>query len=630
MGDDARGWMASRTLVALALAALAAVVFWPALGFDFVSYDDWRLVRDNPALREGLSARALADAFAQPYYLNWIPLTSLSYQLDAALFGVDPHAFHAVNVALHAAATALLFLALARLTRRTWPSALVAALFAVHPLHVEPVAWIASRKDVLSGFFFALCLLVYAGYVERPSFGRYLGVAASACAGLLAKPILVTLPGVLLLLDAWPLGRLADPRRRRLALLEKLPLLAAAAGVAAITYVVQPVVTAGGHGLGVRVANAVDSLGAYLRTFVWPSGLAAFYPHPGTMIPAGHLLFASAAISLASIVAFAERRRRPWLAVGWLWFLLTLAPVLGLVEVGLQARADRYMYLPLMGLALIAAFGADELARRSAAARGVVVVAALAGVVVLAYATRVQLGYWRDSEALYLRAIAVTERNYVAHFGLAGLRAEQGRFDDAQVELVAAVRANPSWALAWDRLAEVELARGKPDAALDLYRQLLEVRPDDVALQMGAASASLRAGRDAEALAHYREALRVAGGWREPAQQLAWLLATHPDASLRDPQEALRLSEALRAQSRASDANLLDLLAAAHAANGELESAAELADQAVALAQRAGDGTAAAAIAARRDTYRQGRARTAPHPVAPHAGLAAPGNAPLR
>src|SRR5262245_43862270 len=270
MGDDARGRLA---VLALALGALAALVFWPALRFDFVSYDDWRLVRDNPALQGGLSLGALTDAFGRPYYLNWIPLTSLSYQLDAALFGVDPHAFHAVNVALHAAATALLFLALAMLTRRTWPSAFAAALFAVHPLHVEPVAWIASRKDVLSGFFFALCLFAYARYVRRPSLGRYLAVAASACAGLLAKPILVTLPGVLLLLDVWPLGRLADSQRRRLALLEKLPLLAAAAIVAAITYAVQPVVTAGGHGLGVRVANAIDSLGAYLRTFVWPTGL---------------------------------------------------------------------------------------------------------------------------------------------------------------------------------------------------------------------------------------------------------------------------------------------------------------------------------------------------------------------
>ena len=630
MGDDARVWLPSRTALALAIGALAVLAFWPALRFDFVSYDDWRLVRDNPALREGLSLHAVADAFLRPYYLNWIPLTSLSYQLDAALFGLDPHAFHAVNIGLHAAASALLFLALAALTGSTAPSAFAAAVFAVHPLHVEPVAWVASRKDVLSGFFFAACLWAYAGYAARPSLGRYLAVAAAACAGLLAKPVLVTLPGVLLLLDAWPLGRLADPQRRRLAVLEKLPLLAAAAGVAVVTYAVQPVVSAGGHSLEVRIANAIDSLGAYLRTSIWPSGLTAFYPHPGTLLPAGSLLLASAVVSLVTVAALVERRRRPYLAVGWLWFLLTLAPVLGLVEVGLQARADRYMYLPLAGLALMLAFGADELARRGGLARRAVVAASLACVVLLAAATRAQLAHWRDSEALYARALAVTRDNYIAHYGLAGVRAEQGRFDEAHAELVAAVRANPTWTLAYERLAEVELARGRPEAALDLYARLLEMRPQDAALQMGAGAAALRAGQDAAALAHYREALRVAGGWREPAHQLAWLLATHPDAALRDPQEALRLCEDLRAGVSVPDASLLDALAAALAASGEPMLAAELAEQAAALAQRAGDGAAASAIATRRDAYRQGRAWIAPRPVVPHAALREQGSAPLR
>jgi tetratricopeptide (TPR) repeat protein len=633
MGDDARGWLRSRTLLALALAALAGALFAPALAFDFVSYDDWKRVRDNPVVHAGLDAEALRRAFAPSTYRgheSWIPLTTASYLLDADLFGIDPRGFHATNVLLHATATALCFLALSRLTRRTGPSALAAALFAVHPLHVEPVAWIASRKDVLSGALFFLALWLYAGYAERPAARRMLGVIGAATAGLLAKPVLMALPAVLLLLDAWPLGRLADPQRRRLALLEKLPLLAAAAGVAVVTYAVQPVVSAGGHALEVRIANAIDSLGAYLRAFVWPSGLAAFYPHPGAAIPGGRLLLASAVVSLVSIAAFAERRRRPWLGVGWLWFLLTLAPVIGLVEVGLQARADRYMYLPLAGLCVIVAFEADALARRGPAARRAVVAASLVCVGLLAAGARAQLPHWRDSEALYARAVAVTQQNAVAHYGLAGVRAEQGRFDEASRELVAAVRANPTWTLAWERLAEVELARGRPEAALDLYRRLLEVRPMDAALQMGAGAAALRMERDADALAYYREAARVAGGWREPAHQLAWLLATHPDPDLRAPQEALRLAQALHGGDAAPDASLLDLLAAAEAASGEPSRAAELAEQAAALATRAGDADAARAIAARRDAYRQGRAWVAPRPALPHAPLAEQGDAPLR
>jgi tetratricopeptide (TPR) repeat protein len=635
MAAGARSGFGSRAALALAVAALAIGLYLPAASFDFVSYDDWKRVRDNPDVRAGLTAESLRRTLAPGYYRgheSWIPLTTLSYLVDAELFGIDPRGFHATNVVLHATATALCFLAFARLTRRAWPSALAAALFAVHPLHVEPVAWIASRKDVLSGALFFLALWLYAGYAERPSVQRMLAVLAAAAAGLLAKPVLMALPVVLLLLDAWPLGRLSGRswRARAALLAEKLPLFALATAIGVMTFAVQPVVGVGGHSLEVRAANAIDSLGSYLLDAVWPRGLAAFYPHPGVALSGGRVAASAFALSLASLVCLASFRRRPWLTVGWLWFLALLAPVIGLAEIGLQARADRYMYLPLAGLAWLFACEAAELARRGVAQRRAAIALCAALLILFAAASRAQLESWRDSERMYRRAIAVTSGNYLAHYGLAGVLAEQGRLDEAHAELLEATRANPTWTLAWERIAELELARGRPEAALDSYARLLAIRPEDAPLHLGAGAAALRAGRDAEALRHYRESARLAGGWREPAHQLAWLLATHPDPALRDPAEALRLTAELVATSRAPDPALLDALAAAHAARGELARAAELADEAAALAMRAGDTALAGAIADRRDRYRQGRAYVATRPLAPHAPLADAGAAPLR
>jgi hypothetical protein len=629
-GVRANAWL--RAGIALALCALCAAVFWPVLGFDFVSYDDWRLVRDNPQLRDGLSAQAALRALREPYYLNWIPLTTLSYLLDAELFGIAPRGFHATSLLCHALATALLFLALDRLTRETWASAFAAAVFAVHPLHVEPVAWIASRKDVLSGVGFGLSLWCYARYAERPGARRQLALVAAAALGLLAKPVLLALPAVLLLLDLWPLRRpgLASWRGRAALVAEKLPLLALCAAVAAIAFSVQPVVGAGGHSLEVRLANAIDALGAYLLDTLWPVGLAAFYPHPGAAVPGARVVAAAFALALWTTLCLASFRRRPWLAVGWGVCLALLAPVLGLVEIGLQARADRYMYLPLAGLACIAAWEGLAFARRGAWRRRAARAAGAALLLALSLASRAQLAHWRDSEALYARAVAVTQGNYVAHYGLAGVQAERGRLAEAQAQLRLALAANPDWTLAWDRLALLELHQGRPESALALYRQLLAARPGDAALQLGAAASALGAGLDAEALAYAREAARLAGGWREPAHQLAWLLATLPDPALRDPAESLRLADALLAAAPAREPALLDLLAAAHAASGDFAAARAHADEARRGAEQRGDVAQARAIGARLAAYAAGELPVAERPLALHAPLLEQGDAPLR
>jgi tetratricopeptide (TPR) repeat protein len=620
-----------RKLLSLALAAAALTVFWPAAGFDFVSYDDWLFVRDNPFLREGLSRTAVMRAFRETYEVNWIPLTRLSYHLDAALFGSEPRAFHATNVLLHALASVLLFLALARMSAAVWPSAFVAAVFAVHPLQVEPVAWISARKDVLSGACFAASLLAYARYAERPSFRRYAVLWVAACAGLLAKPMLVTLPAVLLLLDAWPLRRLFGPSGRLapFVLLEKLPLLLPALAVAAVTAMVQPVVGSEGHAISVRVANAIDSLGAYLRVSFWPSGLAVLYPHPGAEIPAWRVASSGAVVLALTIFAALGLRRRPAQALGWLWFLGMLVPVIGLVEVGLQARADRYLYLPLIGLAIMVAWGGMEIARRRRAASRAVAFLAVASLIALAVASRQQLAYWRDSEALYRRAIAVTRANYVAHYGLAGVLAERGELAEARDQLVAAIAANPGWTLAYERIAQLEMHRGNAQGAREVLARLLELRPGDATLHAGLADLALRAGDPATAVRHYEEARRLRPGWLEPTHQLAWLRATHPDPTLRDPPEALSLAEQVAARSRVRDPGWLETLAAAHAANGARERAAALAREAALLLREAGETARSAELTQRAEGYRAGTFEWS-EAALPRPPLLDPGDAPLR
>jgi len=591
--------------LSLAIALATIAVYHPVVGFDFVSYDDWKLVRDNEALQAGLTRENVRRAFAEPYYLNWIPLTTISYLIDRTLQGPGPGGYHATNLALHVAASVLLLLALHQLTGALWPSAFVAGVFALHPLHVEPVAWIASRKDVLSGVFFAATLLAYAHYARRPGVLRLALVLAAATAGLLSKPMLVTLPFVLLLLDLWPLGRLAGGRRAWLRCVgEKLPLLAPVLVVTAVTMRIQPVVWQGGHAFDTRLANALDATLAYLRTSVWPTGLAVFYPHPGVGISAGAVLLASCVLALITIAVLSGVGRRPYLTVGWLWFLGTLVPVIGLVEVGLQARADRYMYLPLAGLALMLAFGAAGLASRGPRWRAALAAAALASLVLQGIAARVQLGYWRDSVHLFERAIAVTERNYLAHFALAGALAERGDLVAARAELMASIRDNPRWPRAYRQLAELDLLEERYGEALSIYRGLLQARPDDAELHLAAGDAALRLGQAADARDHYRRALRLRPGWTVAARALAWLLATHPDPDLRDPDEARRLAQAALAHAEGQDAALLDALAAAHAAAGEFERAADLSAQARRLAEEQGLGDLADEITRRRALYR--------------------------
>ena len=556
-------------VLALLVAAIAAV-YLQVRHHDFVDYDDLVYLAYT---RGGLSWEAVLRAFTTPYFSNWIPLTTLSLLADRSLHGREAAGFLLTNVALHAAGAALLYAAFVRMTGSAWRSAFVAAVFALHPLHVESVAWMSQRKDVLSGLLFALTLWLWVGYARRPSLPRMFGVSAVFALGLLAKPMLVTLPFVLLLLDFWPLARLRRegvtgwPERRAVAgaLLEKAPLFALSAAASAIAYLVQSDSPAMQHGVDLsstaRIANALDAAVAYLRDAFWPSGLSPFYPHPLESLPAARVAASAALLAAISWACLLWSRRLPYLIVGWLWFLGMLVPVIGLVQVGMQARADRYTYLPLIGLALAVAWGAGDLATRRPRLRPWVVGGGALAALGLGVAAWAQVGVWRDSLSLFGHAVAVTRHNPFAEHGLGRALRAAGRTGEARSHLSTAIQLAPGWATPRVELAQLLVEQGELEAALPLYRSALELDPDLLRARISFGRTLLEADRHLEARHHLELALERAGpGSGLPERfrlslhvSLARLYARQGlDAEARE-----QLEEALRVDPRAGAARLL-------------------------------------------------------------------------
>ena len=531
-------------LVALLLVIAVAAVYAPVRHHGFVDFDDHVYVVENPRLGLGLTRETLVDAFAAPYFHNWIPLTTLSYQVDAALFGLGPVGFLATNVVLHALASLLLFAALHALTGAFGASAFVAGVFAVHPLHVESVAWISERKDVLSGALGMATLWAYARYARRPSPLTYAAVAMGLALGLLAKPALVPLPFVFLLLDYWPLARLrsdgrlgrpeAGPLRR--AVLEKLPFLGLAAVSAVTTWVVQSSTGAVNHlealPLDLRAANALVSLVAYLGDSFWPRDLAAFYPYPADGVSLSAALGASALLLTITAAALGLLRKRPYLAVGWFWTVGMLVPVSGLVQVGMQARADRYMYLPLIGLAIAVAWSARDLARRTESARMALAVSGVAALLALAVAARVQVATWRDTEALFDRALAVTEGNFLAECGLGSQDLREGRIDEAVAHFATCVELRPSWGTGHVGLADAHARAGNLPQAIHAYRRGLELDPAQARGHANLGKALADSGKPREAIGHYRRALELRPDVGIPRIHVLWGQALEAQAEL--------------------------------------------------------------------------------------------------
>ena len=508
--------------IALAgLCALVVAVFLQVGGHGFVNLDDAEYVFRNRKVLAGLTRDGVSWAFSGFRVSNWHPLTWLSHMLDVELFGASPGPHHLVSALFHLVNTLVLFLFLRSATGAVWRSVAVAALFAIHPLHVESVAWISERKDVLSTLFFLLTLWSYVVYARDGRRLAYVAALGLFVLGLLSKPMVVTLPFVLLLLDGWPLCRMGSgpsPRPFAAALLrlgaEKVPFFALALASSVVTYLAQ---SAGG-GAGAlapfppwpRVANAIVSCVAYLRQMVWPISLAAFYPHPATIRPDVPLWpVAGSALAIAAFSAWAlrERTRRPYILWGWLWYLGTLVPVIGLVQVGGQAMADRYTYIPLIGCFVAVVWGSSEWIERWRIPRWAVVTVGGAVIVALSAVAWKQAGYWRDSVTLHERALAVTDRNWKAWQGLCDAKLDLGRYDEAIPACRESIRILPTFPEGWQTLGVVYARKGDPEGAIPYFRRALELRPDyfNALLNLGSAMGNL--GDYPEAIASFRAAL---------------------------------------------------------------------------------------------------------------------------
>jgi len=640
-------------LLPVSLVLVTLALYWPASGFGFINYDDDFYVTSNVHVQNGLTWAGIKWAWANPVAGNWHPVTMLSHMLDCQLFGLNPGAHHLTNVLLHALNAGFVFWLLQRMTGAVWRSLLVAALFAVHPLRVESVAWVSERKDVLSGCFGLLALLTYACYAQKSVVSnqwsvisnqsssvraanngpqtrehrvlitdhRLLFYLLSLCffaLGLMSKPMLVTWPFVMLLLDYWPLKRMqnAECRMQNAAtgdthhaprnaphvsrftfhvslFLEKLPFFALAAAVSVVTFLVQKhvgaVMEAESLPLSARVGNALISYGRYLGKLFWPTDLAVYYPRPGQW-PMGKVLLAAGLILGLSVLVWVRRRRHPYSLMGWLWFLGTLVPVIGLVQAGGQAMADRYTYLPSLGVLVLAVWGACELMQGKSEGQGkaeirnpraegnpkpeirnpkggpaglisgfgfrvsdflrvsgfglrISYVAGGAAIVLCMALTHQQLGHWKDSEALFRQALEVTENNCLAHNNLGAALAKKGQIDEAIRQLQEALRLQPHFAPACNNLANALLLKGQIDEAIGQYQEAIRLNPDHAEAHYNLGTALLLKGQTDEAIRQFQEAIRLKPDHAEAHYNLGNVLGSkgQTDEAIRQFQEAIRL-----------------------------------------------------------------------------------------
>jgi tetratricopeptide (TPR) repeat protein len=623
--------MSRPRLIGLLLVLGTLAVYLPAARHGFSLYDDGDYVAENRVVQNGLTWAGVKWAFTTWHASNWHPLTWISHMADCQLFGLNAGMHHCVNLLFHAANAVLLFALLLRMTKAIWPSAFVAALFAWHPLHVESVAWIAERKDVLSTFFGLLALLCYARFVEeskvqgpKPKVFYALALLMFAL-GLLAKPMLVTLPFVLLLLDCWPLQRfqISDFKLQiflRLAF-EKIPFFLLAAISCVVTFLAQhnggAVVSIEKVSLHFRLENTPVAYALYLWKMAWPAKLAIVYP---LATISTHVLIISAAVLIfISAAAWIGRRRSPYLLVGWLWFLGTLVPVIGIVQVGSQALADRYSYFPLIGIFIAAAFGVRDLADRFHFPKKILAGAAILILAACLCRTHKQLDYWRDDESLFRHALAVTKDNDVAHTNLGVALQKEGRNAEAMAEYRAALQLAPERVEIHNDLANLLDDAGKPDEALAEYQQALRLDPiatpahnnlgvllaklgrfDDAMKQYAESArldpadwhapyltgkALLQQGRDTDAIPFFRKAVSLAPENLDVLIFVAQVLASDENPQARDGKTAFVIATKANALTGGYQPVMLDTLAMAYAELGQFDDAQTAAQDAVTLAK---------------------------------------------
>ncbi len=526
IATDQAGSTRRAVMISILLAGTVFLAFGRILSNDFVYLDDRVYVTENEVVQKGLTRDGIVWALTATRASNWHPLTWWSHMLDCELFGLNPAGHHFSSLLLHALNTVLMFLLFRRMTGACWPSVFVAAAFGLHPAHVESVAWVAERKDVLSTCFGLLAAMAYVWYFERISIARYAIVFILFALGLSAKPMLVTLPFLFLLFDYWPLGRThvaSTNLQDRFTCFgklfaEKVPLLLLAAASSFVTVLAQraggAMMTVTMASFEVRVANAVVSYAKYLLSAIWPAGLAVYYPHPLRMPPMVEVFLAGAVLAGVTIAVVVNLRKRPWLAVGWFWFVGTLVPVIGLVQVGGQARADRYTYIPYIGLFIMVAWSVREFLRvRNSAPTSTIQLifrgAAIASLIAFAGATFVQAGYWSDSKRLFQRAIDVAPDNTHAHIFMAQTLVREGRVGDAVTHFAEAVRLVPNEPYNLADYGRALFESGRVDEAFASLEQALKLMPSHAGAHYFLGMAHQSKQRPREAIGHFQEALRL-------------------------------------------------------------------------------------------------------------------------
>ena len=689
--------------ICLSLLVLVWIVFGQTLGDDFVNYDDRVYVYENTEVRDGITSHGIVSAWTDIHTGNWHPLTMISHMLDCQLYDLKGGGHHFTNVVLHTVAVLLLFLLLCDMTgvsravagigdagrdqrsglqRQSafWRSAFVAAVFAIHPLHVESVAWIAERKDVLSAVFFMLTLGAYVRYARRQTVGRYVTMSILFACGLMSKPMLVTVPFVLLLLDYWPLnrspasavlrrdrparqaegkGQKSDVRCRRSGIhnwstlvVEKVPLVVLSIGSAIVTFLLQERSAGSIAQLPFtwRIENAIVSYVTYIWEMFWPVDLTAFYPHPENHLAFWQVALAAAFLIAITLFAFASRRTRPYLLVGWLWYLSMLLPVIGIVEVGLQGHADRYTYLPQIGLYLAITWFITDLSVSLQYRKKVLAPVAAIVIAALSACAWKQTSFWRDSETLWTHALAVTRGNDVAHTNLGMLLmdrgqlddalshfqtaleirsgsgvhphydlslalihgdvgnalARKGRLDEAITHLRKAVELQPDYADAHYNLGTALFQKGQIDEAIGEWQTTLSIRPNDAGAHTSLGNALVQKGSLREAMGHYESALDISPRSILPLNNLAWLLSTCPDARFRNGARAVELAQRAVEFSGGQNPVFIRTLAAAYAEFGRFDDAIETARRAAEVANAQGIPALANNLQLDVDLYRTG------------------------
>jgi tetratricopeptide (TPR) repeat protein len=638
--------MSRPRLIALLLALLTMAVYLPVTNYDFLSFDDDEYVTDNLAVLNGLTPAGIRWAFTTFHAANWHPLTWLSHMTDCEFFGLNAGAHHVVNILFHAANVALLFTLLFHLTQQIAPTTIVAALFAWHPLHVESVAWIAERKDVLSTFFGLLALLNYARFVKKSSRRSFWFTLLFFALSLMSKPMLVTLPFVMLLLDYWPLQRVALDRWQGGEVLrlvrEKIPFFALSAMSCVVTFIAQhashAVVTLNQEPLSQRIENSTVASMRYLIKTFWPADLVVIYP--AAQIPAVTFILATVTLIFISLAVWFLRRRNPCWLIGWLWFLGTLVPVVGLVQVGGAAMADRYTYIPSIGIFIAVVFGLHDLAGKRPWLQKLYTFGVALPLIACVMLTERQLGYWRNSETLFRHAIAVTPNNVLARldlgrtldlqgrsvealaeyrvatslrpnhyqiqFAIGNLLEKMGRPAEALDEYRVCLTHNPEVATLHNSAGGALVALGRPNAALAEFAQAAQLDPRYVAPHLGAAKALLLQDRSREAINQFRAALRIEPDNFEILAGSAHVLAANEGPGIRDGQTALALALRSNKLSGGIQPMVLDILAMAYAETGDFTNAVTCAQNAVDLASQA-NLKSTEAIRQRLELYKHGQ-----------------------